>query len=252
MEKIKINQNEKLYEIKKIVPITQNILQIVFADEVPPSWGDTITIFTDGGIEAGKLINYETVYRDEGKMVYLSNDGSIYKAPDPTSPPEEIIPPEPYIPTPEELLLAAQATKRGEVSDACEQVIYNGVNVVLLDGSVEHFSLTEHDQLNLFGKQSQLAAGAKQLEYHADGQPCKYYNATDMQSIIQAAMFHVSYHTTYCNALNMWIAGCQDAEECQEIFYGANVPEEYQSEVLMAYLEQIAALGKEDNNATIS
>lgn len=252
MEKIKINQNEKLYEIKKIVPITQNILQIVFADEVPPSWGDTITIFTDGGIEAGKLINYETVYRDEGKTVYLSNDGSIYKAPDPGSPPEAILPPEPYLPTAEELLLAAQSAKRQEISEACEQIIYNGVNVALSNGVVEHYSLTEHDQINLFGKQAQLASGVEQMEYHADGQPCRYYSVADMQSIIQAAMFHVSYHTTYCNALNMWIAGCQEAEECQEIFYGADVPEEYRSEVLITYLEQIAELGKEATSETIS
>ncbi len=251
LEKIKINQDEKLYEIKKIVPITQNILQITFIDEVPPSWGGTITIFTDGGIEAGKLINYETVYRDEGKTVYLSNNGKIYEAPDPDSPPEVILPPEPYLPTAEELLFAAQSAKRREVSGACEQIIYNGINVTLSDGCTEHYRLTEHDQINLFGKQAQLAAGAQQLEYHADGQPCRYYSAADMQRIIQSAMFHVSYHTTYCNALNMWIAGCEMAADCQEIFYGADVPEEYQSEVLRAYILQIAAMVEDNENETI-
>ena len=119
-------------------------------------------------------------------------------------------------------------------------MIYAGVDVELLSGTTEHFSLTEHDQLNLFGKQAQLAAGAAQLEYHADGQPCRYYNAADMQSIITAAMWHVSYHTTYCNALNMWIAGCKTAEDVQEIFYGVDVPEEYQSEVLKAYIKKTA------------
>ena len=111
---------------------------------------------------------------------------------------------------------------------------------------MEHFSLTEHDQLNLFGKQAQLAAGAERLEYHADGQPCRYYSAADMEAIAQAAMWHVSYHTTYCNAINMWIAGCQTAEEDDQIFYGGDVSEEYRSEVLQAYLLQIAAMaGKE-------
>ena len=65
-------------------------------------------------------------------------------------------------------------------------------------------------------------------------------------------MFHVSYHTTYCNALNMWIAGCQIPEEVQEIFYGADVPEEYRSEVLNAYLLQIAALAGSDGDETVS
>ena len=64
---------------------------------------------------------------------------------------------------------------------------------------------------------------------------------------------YVSYHTTYCNALNMWIAGCQTAEEVQQIFYGADVPDEYRSEVLNAYLIQITDVGwgKSENEETV-
>ena len=119
--------------------------------------------------------------------------------------------------------------------------------MTLTDGSTEHFSLTEHDQLNLFGKQVQLAAGAEQLEYHSDGQPCRYYSAADMQTIIAAAMQHVSYHTTYCNAVNMWIAGCESTEEVQAIYYGADVPEEYQSDVLKAYIASMKESAGDEN-----
>ena len=234
MEKIKVGDN--LYEIENIMPVTENVLQIKFSSDVdvPETWGD-ITTYTIGGLEAGRITGYDTVYRDEGQTVYLSNDGSVYQPPED---PEEL-PDEPYQPTEEELLAAAKASKRAEVSAACEQIIYNGVSVALEDGTVEHFALTEHDQINLFGKQAQLAARVEQLEYHADGKPCRYYSAADMQAIIEAAMFHVSYHTTYCNALNMWIAGCETAEDVQAIYYGADVPEKYQSEVLKAYLAQI-------------
>ena len=86
------------------------------------------------------------------------------------------------------------------------------------------------------GKQVQLASGTTELEYHADGQPCRYYTAEDMQIITSTAMAYVSYHTTYCNAVNMWIAGCETAEEIQQIYYGADVPEQYQSDVLKAYI----------------
>ena len=150
------------------------------------------------------------------------------------------------------MLASAQAAKRAEVSADCEAIIYKGISVTLADGSTEHFSLTEHDQIDLFGKQAQLVAGADRLEYHADGQPCRYYSAADMQAIIQAATWHVSYHTTYCNALNMWIAGCQTAEEVQGIFYGADVPEQYRSEVLDAYLLQIAAMAEDDEGEAVS
>lgn len=230
---MKIKIVDTIYEIESIQPAAPNIMRIVFKGAIPITWGD-ITIYTIGGLEAYTIMGFDTLYRRDGQTVELSNDGSVYVPP---TPPEPVVPPEPYVPTLEEV----QASKKAEISAACEQIIYYGIDVTLSDGTTEHYSLTEHDQLNLFGKQSQLAAGAAELEYHADGQPCRYYSAADMQTIIQAAMWHVSYHTTYCNALNMWIAGCQSKDEVEVIFYGVDVPEEYQSEVLKAYLAQIAA-----------
>ena len=239
MEKIKITGFDDVYQIQSIRQSAEHVLQIIFCDNVPASWDGDIQIYTAGGILATTLTGWTTVYRDEGQTVYLSDDGSVYVPP---ADPEPVTPPEPYVPTLAEL----QASKKQEISRACEQTIYSGVSVTLADGSTEHFALTEHDQLNLFGKQVQLAAGAEQMEYHSDGQPCRYYNAADMTTIITKAMWHVSYHTTYCNALNMWIAGCESAEEVQQIFYGADVPEQYQSEVLKAYLVKIAAMAGDD------
>ena len=184
-----------------------------------------IRLQTAAGAIYGKIEGYTTVYKALDDGVILSNDGSVYQEPEPV---------EPYVPTLAEL----KATKKAEVSAACEQIIYAGITIQLTDGP-EHFSLTEKDQINLFGKQAQLAAGADRLEYHQDGHPCRYYSATEMQQIITAAMEHVSYHTTYCNSLNMWISGTETAEELETIFYGADIPEEYQSEVLKDYLIRI-------------
>ena len=240
MEKIKVKG--KLYEIRSIQTIEPHVLQIVFTGTPPTKWNGDIVLYTAGDIECATLAGWTTVYRDEGQTVYLSDDGSVYQTPDPDTG-GEILPPEPYVPTLEEL----QAAKKREISQACENAIYSGVDVKLSDGSTEHFSLTEHDQLNLFGKQVQLAAGAEQLEYHSDGQPCRYYSAADMQTIIAAAMQHVSYHTTYCNAVNMWIAGCESTEEVQAIYYGADVPEEYQSDVLKAYIASMKESAGDEN-----
>ena len=229
MEKIKINS--KIYEIQGITRIELHVLQIVFSGSAPEKWDDDIVLYTAGDVECATLTGWNTVYRDDGQTVYLSDDGSVYQTPNPDTG-SEILPPEPYIPTLKEL----QVSKKREISQACETAIYSGVDVTLTDGSTEHFSLTEHDQLNLFGKQVQLAAGITQLEYHSDGQPCRYYSAEDMQIITSTAMAYVSYHTTYCNAVNMWIAGCETADEIQQIYYGADVPEQYQSDVLKAYI----------------
>ena len=242
MEKIRIKGSSNLYEIQSIQTIEPHVLQIVFDGTPPTKWNGDIVLYTAGDIECAVLTGWNTVYRDEGQTVYLSDDGSVYQTPGPDTG-GEILPPEPYEPTLEEL----KAVKKREISQACETTIYSGVDVTLTDGSTEHFGLTEHDQLNLFGKQVQLAAGTTELEYHADGQPCRYYSAADMQTIIAAAMQHVSYHTTYCNAVNMWIAGCETAEEVQQVYYGAEIPEQYQSDVLKAYIASMKESAGDEN-----
>ena len=215
MEKIKITGTDQMYEIQSIALTAAHVLQIVFVDALPPSWGEDLELYTAGNVLATTLSGWTTVYRIDGQTVYLSDDGSVYTPP---TDPEPVTPTEPYVPSLDEL------------------AIYAGVDVKLSDGSAEHFSLTEHDQLNLFGKQVQLASGATELEYHADGQPCRYYTAEDMRTITSTAMAYVSYHTTYCNALNMWIYGASNETELGKIAYGADVPEEYQSEVFKSYL----------------
>lgn len=136
----------------------------------------------------------------------------------------------------------ARKAKYQEIASACEQTIYAGVDVSTSSG-VEHFSLTEKDQLNLFGKKMQLLAGEEKLEYHEDGHPCKYFSAEDMQNIVNKAMFYVSYYTTYCNALNMWIKSVTKPGDLDRIQWGAKVPEEFQNEVLKDYMKTIVSGG---------
>lgn len=211
--------------------ITQHVIEVLLEGDLLPA-ADLIgfRLLRDDGSLLFDSTGYDTVYREVAGGYHLSDDGSVYVPP---AEPEE--PEEPQPPTLEE----RKAEKKVEVGSACEQAIYLGVSVAL-PASTEHFSLTEHDQINLFGKQAQLAAGAQQLEYHQDGQPCRYYTAEEMQAILEAAMFHVSYHTTYCNSLNMWIDAAENEEELEGIFYGADIPEEYQSIVLQDYLAMIA------------
>ena len=128
-----------------------------------------------------------------------------------------------------------KVTKLKEISKKCEDTIYNGVDVKMPDGTY-HFSLTEEDQLNIFGLQAKISAGQTVLEYHADGQPCKYYSVEDIQKLITAAMTFVSYNTTYCNSLNMWIKAETDSTVIESIYYGIDIPETYQSDVLKKYL----------------
>ena len=213
------------YEITDIAPINGSVIKIVFVKDIPIKFGD-ITTYTNGGIKAGILSGYTTLYRIKDKELYLSNDGSRYV--ESTDTVNEGVK--------EDTLADIKQNKKDETSHACKQIIYSGIDVTLTDNTTEHFSLTETDQLNLFCKQVQIAAGATSLEYHADGKSCRYYSSDDIQRIINAAMRFVSYHTTYCNSMYMWILGCETKEEVKAITHGDDIPEQYQTEVLKSYL----------------
>ena len=247
MEKIKIKGSSKSYEIRSIQTIEPHVMQIVFVGTPPTKWGD-ITLYTDGGIECATLVGWTTVYRDEGQTVYLSDDGSVYQTPDPDSG-GEILPPEPYTPTLEEL----QAAKKQEVNAACNKTIVEGFDVALSDGT-HHFTMKEEDQIAFLTCLALISKGETAIPWHPNGsstQPCVFYSTDDMQKITDAAYEHRTFHTTYCNSLKIWVEATETAEELQEIYYGADVPETYQSDVLKAYLKAKESVGGTDESEAV-
>lgn len=134
-----------------------------------------------------------------------------------------------------EQLATAKLQKHIEISGICNSTILNGLDIELSVGT-KHFSLSTTDQLNLFGKQAQLLTSADKFEYHSDGDPCIFYSRDDMTKIINSATSFISYHTTYCNSIFTWIENLDSISDIESIQYGADVPEEYQSEVLKEYL----------------
>jgi len=244
MEKIKINSD--YYEIESIRPISANVLEIIFTDNIPTTWEDNITIYTRDGKEATVLQGYNTVYQINGKSVYLSNNGSIYEEPEVLEPESDILPEE-YIPTIDEVIEA----KKAEINAACAKNIIEGITVTLSDGKVHHFELKEEDQIAMLLCANKVANGVENIPWHPNGDktlPCVFYSNADMAIITQAAEFHISYHQTYCNSLKVWIESCQTIEETDNIFYGSDVPELYRSDVFNAYLKQIAEMTGEGKN----
>lgn len=195
--------------------------------------------------KSGELLfdgtGYDTIYRTIKNGYILSNDGSVYV------PPAEPDPEPVYEPTLDEL----KTFKKQEVSAACEQTIANGIDVQL-PGGVEHFSLTANDQINLIGSQAAVTAGEQKIAYHEDGKPCRYYTTEEIGLIVQQTMFWIGYHRTYCNSINMWIQAVTDKEDLQEIYYGADVPEVYQSDVLKDYIMKISKSAEKGKNEKIS
>lgn len=223
MEKLKLNGNDKIFDCT-LMEISNSKIVLDFHTGIPAGFNPSVIEVLDDNNNVMKTFkHYSTVYQIQGTRVILSNDKTVSPVESVTGMDADVV------------LEAAKAAKLTEISETCEQIIHYGIDV---NGA--HYSLTDKDQTNLFGKQVQLAAGAQQAEYHADGEPCRYFSAEEMTAIITAAMAYVTYNTTYCNALNMWIKSAETIEEVRGIYYGCTIPEEYQSVVLKDLMVQMA------------
>lgn len=135
-----------------------------------------------------------------------------------------------YIPTIEDL----RAAKINELEYTKAQVISAGFDATLSDGTVEHFSLTNDDQLYLTALRTQVLAGADPIPWHSSDEtaPCKYYSNDDMDVITQTAMTIIVYHITYAKDIIRYVNNIVDKEELDAVTYGMIIPEEYQSQPL--------------------
>ena len=114
------------------------------------------------------------------------------------------------------------------------------VDVVLTDGTTEHFTLEDHDQTSLVGLQSQVAAGEENIPWHTsnEAEHCKFYSNKDMKKITATTMAYVTWHVTYFRDLRIYIRSLESKEDVEKVTYGMDIPEAYQSEPLKAMLAQ--------------
>lgn len=125
-----------------------------------------------------------------------------------------------------------RSAKISEMNHACKKSIESGVDVMLNDGNIYHFSLTTQDQLNLITLQSMIASGETNIPYHADGELCRYYSVDDIAVVVDAATAHKTFHVTYFNSLKVYISSLDDIHDISAVRYGTEVPVEYQSDIL--------------------
>ena len=137
-----------------------------------------------------------------------------------------------------------RADKLAELSTACNAAITAGMDVETTQGT-EHFSLQETDQINLTTALSAVQSGAAGYPYHADGQLCRLFTASEIQAIAEASVRHKLYHTTLCNHLLTWARRAETKEELSGITYAADgMPED-----LAANMAAVLAAAAGDNNA---
>lgn len=155
------------------------------------------------------------------------------------------VPEPPTPPTEDEQRETLKAEKLKMASDSCEKDIYSGIDVKFSETSTEHFSLQPNDQTNIDGIFSAITLGATAYPYHADGEPCKMYSASDIVTLYVAAKSYITQKTTYNNALRQWIKREDDIGTLNSIVYGADLPEDLQTDmenILKAANDQVQAI----------
>lgn len=153
------------------------------------------------------------------------------------SEPEPEVPNEPEPDPSDEITIDYVRTKKiSEMSKLCNLTITRGFDVILEDDYSHHFSLTTQDQLNLITLQSMVLSGQASVPYHADDEPCRFFSAADIQTVLTGATNHITYHESYFNSLKAYINSLDAIEDIKDIGYGMNIPTEYQTEVLKTLL----------------
>lgn len=134
-----------------------------------------------------------------------------------------------------------KSNKIQSLSTTCSDIIYQGIDITLSDNSIQHFALTERDQLNLSGIGLKLLMGAEQVAWHEDDETkeCQYYSAQDAQKIIGTLTTFKEYHITYFRDLRIYVNSLQTVEEVNAIEYGFALPEEFKSQVLKDYEQML-------------
>lgn len=134
-----------------------------------------------------------------------------------------------------------------EMKETCNAVITSGFDIVLSDGVTYHFSLEMTDQVKISKLADRANSGMELLPWHADDGLCKFYPAEDILAVNTMMENMVEFQTTYFNSLKNYIKNMDDKNSIIYAYYGMNVPEAYQSEVLKAINAQIGA-GNETNS----
>lgn len=127
-------------------------------------------------------------------------------------------------------LSVVMSAKLSEISNACNAVIVNGVDIKFGEENV-HFNLSIEDQSNINNLFRVVELGGTEFPYQADGGVCRIYTAAEIAAIYIAAQTLITTQTTYHNELKQYVQTLTSAEEVSAIQYGMTLPDPYLTEM---------------------
>ena len=127
-------------------------------------------------------------------------------------------------------LSVVMSAKLSEISNACNAVIVNGVDIKFGEETV-HFNLSIEDQSNINNLFRVVELGGTEFPYQADGGGWRIYTAAGIAAIYIAAQTLITTQTTYHNELKQYVQTLTDVEEVSAVQYGMTLPEPYLTEM---------------------
>ena len=188
------------------ISAADHVLTITFLEEISgiaqQIVGKTIVEYSTMDEVMNTFGDYNTVYRVNGAVVQLSDDGSEY---DPAEEEAKII-------------NALREAKINEMSTTCGQAINAGVDVEI-NGVSKHFRFTAEDQQNIKAAFDLAAATKMNVPYHADNETCALYTPEEITSVYIAEQTNLTHHQTYFNQLKQYLMSLNTEEAIEAVYY---------------------------------
>ena len=120
--------------------------------------------------------------------------------------------------------------KINQISNAGEQIIFNGTEVTLLNGITKNFTYNLEDQSNLLNAIfiiQTLGDLTISLPYHGHAEPCELYNAKDILAVYFTLQFFSTRIQTEVNMKINWIRSCATKDEVAAIDIDTPLPQDW-------------------------
>lgn len=121
-----------------------------------------------------------------------------------------------------------------QFSDKGRQLIFEGTNVTLTDGTIKRFTYNLEDQSNLLNVLFTIQALGDlniTFPYHSHTEPCSLYRALDILLIYFTLQFFSVEVQTKVNMLCAWVRSTNTKEELEQIKFDSELPSEYMERV---------------------
>lgn len=229
MDKLKFNKNETI-SIGKLSYISDDIYKLEVENITEDIALSGFYLLNENNDEImGDYSKFTTKYKstDEDNTYYIST-GVIYTEPEKKEPekePEKVLTEEEIAEQKKLVLKFTKNNKIFEMSNACEAVIENGVEV-----NGKHYSYTVQDQSNMLNAMNLAKETGMEVPYHADGESCGLYNYDAISAIYIQETMNLTTNQTYFNQLKLYILSISDVDKTDDIAaikYGDKLTGEY-------------------------